>query len=39
MPGAWLCGWLAFRWRAKIETLALSDLTGLGLKNRQSQHI
>jgi biotin transport system substrate-specific component len=29
MPGAWLCGWLAFRWRAKIETLALSAFAGL----------
>ena len=29
IPGAWLCGWLAFRRRAKLETLAFSALAGL----------
>ncbi|MGV2389576.1 MAG UNVERIFIED_CONTAM: biotin transporter BioY [Microcystis novacekii LVE1205-3] len=29
MPGHGLCGWLAFRWRAKIETLAFSAFAGL----------
>lgn len=29
MPGAWLCGWLAFRRRTKLELLALSGMAGL----------
>jgi biotin transport system substrate-specific component len=29
IPGAWLCGFLAFRSRRKLETLALSALAGL----------
>ena len=29
VPGAWLCGWLAFRTKAKLETLALSCISGL----------
>lgn len=29
VPGAWLCGWLAFRTKAKLETLALSCVAGL----------
>lgn len=29
IPGAWLCGFLAFRRRRKLETLALSALAGL----------
>jgi biotin transport system substrate-specific component len=29
IPGAWLCGWLAFRYRAKLEVLTLSCLAGL----------
>ncbi len=31
VPGAWLCGYLAFRSKPKIETLALSSLAGLGV--------
>jgi biotin transport system substrate-specific component len=31
IPGAWLCGMIAFRSRAKIESLALSALLGLGV--------
>lgn len=31
MPGAWCCGWLAYRTRPKIERLALSSLAGLGV--------
>ena len=31
IPGAWCCGWLAYRSRTKIETLALSCLAGLGI--------
>lgn len=31
IPGAWLCGLMAFRSRAKIENLALSALSGLGV--------
>ncbi|MEC4806874.1 MAG: biotin transporter BioY [Jaaginema sp. PMC 1079.18] len=31
IPGAWLCGFLAFRHKAKLESLALSCLGGLGL--------
>lgn len=30
IPGAWCCGWLAFRSRPKIESLAVSALAGLG---------
>ncbi len=29
MPGAWLCGWLAFQRRTKLEVLALSAAAGL----------
>ncbi len=29
IPGAWLCGWMAFRRRAKLESLALSAICGL----------
>jgi biotin transport system substrate-specific component len=29
IPGAWVCGWLAFRFPAKLEYLALSCLAGL----------
>ncbi|MBR8831053.1 MAG: hypothetical protein N5P05_003758 [Chroococcopsis gigantea SAG 12.99] len=29
MPGAWVCGWLAFKTRMKLETLALSAVSGL----------
>lgn len=29
IPGAWLCGWLAFRHRAKLESLAFSGISGL----------
>ena len=29
IPGAWLCGWLAFRTRTRIESLAFSALCGL----------
>lgn len=29
IPGAWLCGWLAFRYRRKLEMLAFSALCGL----------
>ncbi len=31
IPGAWCCGWLAYRSPARIETLALSCLAGLGI--------
>ncbi len=31
IPGAWLCGMMAFRTKAKIENLALSALSGLGM--------
>lgn len=31
IPAAWLCGFLAFRQRAKLESLALSALCGLGI--------
>lgn len=31
IPGAWVCGWLAYRSRTKIETLALGCLAGLGV--------
>ena len=31
IPGAWVCGRLAYRERAKIEALAVSALTGLGI--------
>lgn len=31
VPGAWLCGFLAFRHKAKLESLAFSCLCGLGL--------
>jgi biotin transport system substrate-specific component len=30
IPGAWVCGYFAFRQRAAIETLAWSSLLGLG---------
>ena len=29
VPGAWICGWLAFRFPPKLEYLALSCLMGL----------
>jgi biotin transport system substrate-specific component len=29
MPGAWICGWLAFKTRMKLETLAFSAVSGL----------
>ena len=29
IPGAWLCGWLAFRLKRKLELFALSSLLGL----------
>ncbi|MEL4894159.1 biotin transporter BioY [Crocosphaera sp. Alani8] len=29
MPGAWLCGWLAFQRRRKLESLAISAMGGL----------
>lgn len=29
VPGAWLCGWLAFRGRCRLEILGLSCLLGL----------
>ena len=29
VPGAWLCGWLAFRKKARLESLALSCIIGL----------
>jgi biotin transport system substrate-specific component len=29
VPGAWLCGWLAFRMLPKLETLAVSCICGL----------
>jgi len=29
IPGAWVCGWLAFRQKARLESLALSCLNGL----------
>ena len=29
IPGAWFCGWLALRRKAKLETLAFSSLAGL----------
>lgn len=31
IPGAWLCGVMAFKRRAKLESLALSALSGLGV--------
>ncbi len=31
MPGAWLCGWLAFQRRTKLESLAISAVSGLFL--------
>ncbi|MEB3310156.1 MAG: biotin transporter BioY [Snowella sp.] len=31
IPGAWICGYLAFRTKVKIETLAVSSLSGLGV--------
>lgn len=31
VPGAWLCGFLAFQDKPKIESLALSSLAGLGV--------
>lgn len=31
VPGAWLCGYLAFRRRPKIEHLTVSALAGLGM--------
>ncbi|TVQ51374.1 MAG: hypothetical protein EA366_15570 [Spirulina sp. DLM2.Bin59] len=32
IPGGWLCGRLAFRWRpVQLETLAFSALVGLGV--------
>ncbi|MEA5509260.1 biotin transporter BioY [Crocosphaera sp. UHCC 0190] len=29
MPGAWLCGWMAFQTRTKLESLAIGGLSGL----------
>ncbi len=29
MPGAWVCGWLAFKTRMKLETLAFGAVSGL----------
>ena len=29
IPGAWLCGWIAFKWKPTLESLALSALSGL----------
>ncbi|MEM8777811.1 MAG: biotin transporter BioY [Cyanobacteria bacterium P01_G01_bin.49] len=29
MPGAWLCGWMAFQRRTKLEFLAISGISGL----------
>lgn len=29
IPGAWICGWLAFRYPVRLEFLALSCLVGL----------
>lgn len=29
IPGAWLCGWLAFRQKPKVEYLVLSSVVGL----------
>ncbi len=29
IPGAWLCGWLAFQSKAKLERLAFSSICGL----------
>ncbi|MEY2984291.1 MAG: Substrate-specific component BioY of biotin transporter [Cyanobacteriota bacterium] len=31
IPGAWCCGWLAYRSHARIERLAVSALAGLGV--------
>lgn len=31
IPGAWLCGWLAFRTRLTLESLTFSSLCGLGI--------
>lgn len=31
VPGAWLCGWLAFQFQRKLETLAASCLYGLAV--------
>lgn len=31
VPAGWVCGYLAFRYPPKLETLALSSLTGLGI--------
>lgn len=31
IPGAWLCGWLAFRTRRKLESLAFSAICGLAV--------
>lgn len=31
IPGAWLCGWLAFRSRPRVESLALSAVAGLAI--------
>lgn len=29
IPGAWVCGWMAFRYRPKLETLGFSAICGL----------
>ena len=29
MPGAWLCGWMAFQRRTRLESLAISGMVGL----------
>ncbi|MDJ0714430.1 MAG: biotin transporter BioY [Prochloraceae cyanobacterium] len=31
IPGAWLCGWLAFGNKAKLESLFFSSICGLGI--------
>jgi len=31
IPGAWVCGWFAFRSRCQLERLGISCLAGLGL--------
>lgn len=31
IPGAWICGWLAFRTKPHLDSLALSAICGLGI--------
>ena len=31
IPGAWLCGWLAFRMKRTLESLAFSSICGLAM--------